>query len=107
MPYAKLDSDKRIVMWSYDMFDEYDVEFSNGEYVDETCVDGLDDFVVENGEAVYRPSPAKQVAALKKKLQDTDYITAKIVEGAATREEYAGLIAQRQAWRDKINELGY
>lgn len=105
MPYAKLDEDNRIVMWSHDMFDEYDVEFSNGEYVDENCVDGLDDFVVEKGEAVYRPLPHKEVARLKKRLEDTDYVAAKIAEGAATREEYADIIAQRQAWRDRINAL--
>ena len=37
------------------------------------------------------------------KLTSTDYIAAKIAEGAATREEYAEKIAQRQQWRDDIN----
>lgn len=48
---------------------------------------------------------AAKIAALKQKLADTDYIAAKIAEGAATREEYADILAQRQAWRDEINEL--
>ena len=47
-----------------------------------------------------------RIAELKKLLADTDYVAAKIAEGAATREDYADVIAQRQAWRDEINELG-
>ena len=37
------------------------------------------------------------------KLTSTDYIAAKIAEGKATQEEYAGKIAERQEWRDDIN----
>ena len=37
------------------------------------------------------------------RLTSTDYIAAKIAEGKATKEEYAGKIAQRQQWRDDIN----
>ncbi len=37
------------------------------------------------------------------RLTATDYIAAKIAEGKATQEEYAGKIAERQAWRDDIN----
>lgn len=48
---------------------------------------------------------AAKIAELKRKLADTDYIAAKIAEGAATKEEYADVLAQRQAWRDEINEL--
>lgn len=43
--------------------------------------------------------------ALHQLLTRTDYIAAKIAEGSATREEYADVIAQRQAWRAEINEL--
>lgn len=46
-----------------------------------------------------------RIAELKRLLADTDYIAAKIAEGAATREEYAEQLVQRQAWRDEINEL--
>ena len=38
------------------------------------------------------------------KLSSTDYIAAKIAEGKATKTEYADKIAERQAWRDDINE---
>lgn len=56
-----------------------------------------------------QPEPTEdiesKIAELKQKLADTDYIACKIAEGAATREEYADVIAQRQAWRDEINRL--
>ena len=42
---------------------------------------------------------------LKAKLLATDYISNKIAEGAATKEEYTDQIAQRAAWRARINEL--
>ena len=48
---------------------------------------------------------AQKIAALKQKLADTDYVAAKIAEGAATREEYADVLAQRETWRKEINEL--
>lgn len=46
-----------------------------------------------------------RLAQLHSALADTDYIAAKLAEGAATREEYANRLAQRQAWRDEINRL--
>ena len=46
-----------------------------------------------------------QIAQLKQKLSDTDYIACKIAEGVATKEEYAEVIAQRQEWRKEINKL--
>lgn len=48
---------------------------------------------------------AERIAQLKKQLFDTDYAVIKISEGAATPDEYAEVIAQRQAWRAEINQL--
>ena len=48
---------------------------------------------------------AERVAQLKHRLAETDYAIIKIAEGAATAEEYAEIIAQRQAWRAEINQL--
>jgi hypothetical protein len=45
------------------------------------------------------------VADLKKKLADTDYIACKIAEGSASKTDYAAVIAQRQQWRAKVEEL--
>ena len=47
----------------------------------------------------------QRISELRAKLAATDYIAAKISEGAATREEYAEKLAERQSWRDEINEL--
>jgi len=47
----------------------------------------------------------QRVIELKRKLAETDYVSAKIAEGSATITEYANIIAQRQAWRSEINTL--
>ena len=47
----------------------------------------------------------QEISELKAKLTATDYIAAKIAEGAATREEYAEELAERASWRSRINEL--
>ena len=46
-----------------------------------------------------------EIRALKSLLVDTDYVGIKVGEGSATHEEYAEVLAKRQAWRDRINEL--
>ena len=65
------------------------------------------------------PSVAEQIATLKQKLTDTDYITAKAVDAMAAadsltallaalksiRTEYATVFAQRAEWRTEINKL--
>ena len=65
------------------------------------------------------PSVAEQIAALKRKLAETDYITAKAVDAMAAadsltsllaalksiRTEYATVFAQRAEWRTEINKL--
>lgn len=47
----------------------------------------------------------EEISELKSKLAASDYAVIKIAEGAATPEEYADLISQRQQWRARINEL--
>ena len=65
------------------------------------------------------PSVAEQIAALKRQLADTDYITAKAVDAMTSadsltalltalkniRAEYADVFVQRAAWRQEINNL--
>ncbi len=52
------------------------------------------------------PIPVEQrIKILKLYLAETDYTVIKIAEGAATVEEYAEVITQRQAWRAEINQL--
>ena len=47
----------------------------------------------------------REVFLLKARLRETDYAVIKIAEGASTFEEYAEVIAQRETWRTRINEL--
>ena len=47
----------------------------------------------------------QQIAELKAQLASTDYKAIKYAEGWITEEEYAPIRAERQALRDKINEL--
>ena len=65
------------------------------------------------------PSIEEQIAVLKRKLDDTDYITSKALDAItladnlttllaapkSSRTEYADLIKQRQSWREEINNL--
>lgn len=105
MPYAKLDENNRIQDWCYEKFIGLDVEFFNGEYIDENAKDGVEDFIIIDGMAIYAPSYEKKIAQLKQNLLDTDYNILKIMEGAATLSEKADIIAQRAEWRREINEL--
>ena len=51
------------------------------------------------------PSPAIRIAELKANLSTTDYQAIKYAEGWISEEDYAPIKAQRQAWRNEINEL--
>lgn len=46
-----------------------------------------------------------RIIELKQLLASTDYVVLKIAEGVATREDYESVLAQRQAWREEINQL--
>ena len=46
-----------------------------------------------------------QIVELKQNLSSTDYLAIKYAEGLLLETEYAPIKAQRQAWRDEINEL--
>ena len=57
---------------------------------------------------------ARQIAELKKKLADTDYIVLKIAEAQADGDTetvaelkmtYATKLANRKSWREQINDL--
>ena len=52
-----------------------------------------------------KPTKEIQIAELKQKLADTDYVACKIAEGAATKEEYIDILTQRELWRMEINNL--
>ena len=66
--------------------------------------------IKEKGEIVgcyyYSPYTTQElINQYKCKLANTDYISAKIADGAATREEYSDMLKQRAEWREQINKL--
>ena len=75
--------------------------------------------VLKHDPFVAVPSVTEQIATLKRKLDETDYITAKAVDEMAAadsltallaalksiRTEYADVLAQRTEWRKEINDL--
>ena len=82
------------------------------------------DYVLQGGALIRdpyerTPSAAEQIAALKQKLAETDYIAAKTVDLligaeslsalltvlAETRSEYREILDLRGVWRQKIREL--
>lgn len=46
-----------------------------------------------------------RIRQLKGMLYQTDYKALKYADGALSEEEYAPVRAERQAWRDEINEI--
>ena len=46
-----------------------------------------------------------EILSCKESLTNTDYKTQKYIEGQLTDDEWKAAKAQRQAWRDRINEL--
>ena len=50
-------------------------------------------------------SANSEIRELKQKLNETDYQAIKYAEGVLSEDKYSGTKAQRQAWRDRINEL--
>lgn len=91
---------------------------AQGNYLeaDLTDGDGLYNYKLVGGVLVLRSDEEKaperariaaqaEISRLKRNLADTDYISAKIAEGAATKEEYADKLAERAGWRTRINEL--
>ena len=62
----------------------------------------------ENGIGFYELEKTKElieIETLKQKLFDTDYQTLKYAEGHLSEGEYDPIKKERQAWRDRINEL--
>lgn len=54
---------------------------------------------------MYQSEIDSEICALEQLLAQTDYLALKHVDGALTDEEYASAKADRQTWRDRINEL--
>jgi len=84
--------------------------FDEQEYVQVAAWCNANAYHIEDNGEIYQTAPnvetnTQKIAKLKDLLFATDYIAAKIAEGAATKEEYAGIIAKRQQWRAQIEQL--
>lgn len=109
MPYARLNEEGRMVQWSHDRLDGLDVEFSNGEYVDENCADGLDDFVIRDGMAVFEPLPEKEAARLEAMVGKANVTLAKMLLDMMTAKNLGQLLqvfsGYLEAHREEFEEL--
>lgn len=100
-----------IEQWHYEVVREY----PNGgrdvkKVIDRPAVAGHDAYDEYEDIQVYIPYTEEEnarfeISQLKAKLYATDYQAIKYAEGVLSEEEYAETKAQRQAWRDRINEL--
>lgn len=73
--------------------------------VDWDIIDGKFVKLVSEDELNRRLNAEITIQQLKINLDTTDYQAIKFSDGAISEEEYAPIRAQRQAWRDEINEL--
>ena len=119
MAYAKVDENNYIIECAATKGIGYNAEFSNLDYVEEHCVDGLEDFMIIDGEAVYSPTVEKQTKTLKSDFNESDYIASKFIDlfiqcesleemlscMKSYKEEYAEEFSKRNNWRNKINDL--
>lgn len=110
MKYAiKLSQDNRILYATYENYAaEEDMIFT-----DILPEGNHNDYLYIDGEYIYSPlvidttipDAQAEIATLKKQLSDTDYQAIKFAEGWLSEEEYAPIKAERQEWRNRINEL--
>lgn len=109
--YLMLRDDGTILRFSTTRFGESDVEAE---------IEGTPDILLgvdkyASGEIVKDEETRKSLSgkaaaydkmiALKRMLAATDYKTMKYIEGKLTEEEYEAAKAERQLWRDEINEI--
>lgn len=66
---------------------------------------GVEAIPEKTAEELAEEARLAEIAELKRKLAETDYVAVKIAEGVATKEDYAEVLEQRAQWRARINEL--
>jgi hypothetical protein len=96
--YYKHKENKSFLNLKTPLNDENYIEITEEEFNELTYVEPL---VIDNTKATKR----KEISRLKAQLQATDYQAIKYAEGWLTEEEYAPIKAERQAMRNRINEL--
>ena len=74
-------------------------KYVNGTYIEMSAEE------IAEYEKSMKLSSTEKIAQLKRNLAETDYKILKLVEGALSAEECAGVIKQRAEWRAEINRL--
>lgn len=113
--YVGVDEDGRILVTT-----PYS-EYASEDMTEFTFPDDFDfgiqnEYRIVDGELVHEPlpdPPEVKIAQLKANLSETDYVVTKLAEMMLTgvtisdedSERYSEIIANRQAWRDEINQL--
>ena len=76
--------------------------WNNGELVEN---ENYEQYLLEKEAKKQRTLSKREIAELKQKLCDTDYLAIKYAEGLINEQDYQPIKTQRQQWRDRINEL--
>ena len=91
-----------------DGIEKPDMEISDEEFEAAGCLARIIKgkiFIGKTDEEKTDEENEQKIIVLKRKLEETDYVAAKIAEGSATKADYAEVISQRQAWRKEIGTL--
>lgn len=111
--YSHINSDGVI----FDITESAELAYSSGYFDNQISKDDVEVSDVNNWHYLKSKCPHKtqadinrenaiqEIATLKKALSDTDYKAIKYAEGQISEEEYASVKAERQGYRDRINEL--
>lgn len=86
----------------YQAYDEWCEWCNQNNYV---ILEDDDHYFCVSCEPTEAEKTALKIKQLKQMLADTDYKAIKYAEGYISAEDYAETKAQRQAWRNQINEL--
>lgn len=76
--------------------------WQNGEIVDNPNYETV---VIDRTAKAAKDAIKAEIAELKRNLAMSDYKAIKFAEGQITKTDYAPIKAERQGWRDRINEL--
>ena len=104
------DENNTIIQWkSYPLDEETAVEIEDP-YSIHLGVDKFIDGALVRDDEAYRKTletnrKARRIQELRKRLDDTDYLLFKHLEGLISDGDYESIRVQRQSYRDEINQL--
>lgn len=106
----ELDENNVIIQWrSFPLDEETAIEVEDPYLIHlgiDKCVNGK--IIHQNKKyqkALEMQEKHSKIELFKKKLADSDYKIFKYFEGELSEEEYKSIKAERQSWREQINQL--